>query len=130
MEPPNTGVPYGRFGHAIEPLGDLNADGFNGMCSHAHLSSSTSVGDCVLFVNVDVAISAPFGEGRSGTLYIYLGSSQGIVRSPAQEIVGSNLHLLSNVLTNLTSFGASLSASTDIDGNGYKGVCMCKGVYY
>jgi hypothetical protein len=101
LEPPNTGVPYGRFGHAIEPLGDLNADGFN-----------------------DVAISAPFGEGRSGTLYIYLGSSQGIVRSPAQEIVGSNLHLLSNVLANLTSFGASLSASTDIDGNGYKDLAI------
>ena len=30
LEPPNGGVAYGRFGHAIEPLGDLNNDGFQG----------------------------------------------------------------------------------------------------
>ena len=30
LEPPNGGVAYGRFGHAVEPLGDLNNDGFQG----------------------------------------------------------------------------------------------------
>ena len=30
LDPPNGGVAYGRFGHAVEPLGDLNADGFQG----------------------------------------------------------------------------------------------------
>ena len=27
---PGGGVAYSRFGHAIAPLGDLDADGFNG----------------------------------------------------------------------------------------------------
>nr|WEL12721.1 integrin alpha V [Halisarca dujardinii] len=95
LEPPNSGAAYGRFGHAIEAMGDLNADGFN-----------------------DVAISAPFGEGQSGTVYIYLGSQQGMMRTPSQTILGSSLHLMPGLLTNLTSFGSSLSAG-DIDGNGY-----------
>nr|WEL12720.1 integrin alpha 5 [Halisarca dujardinii] len=100
LEPPNGGVAYGRFGHAIKAMGDLNADGFN-----------------------DVAISAPFGEGQSGTVYIYLGSQQGMMRTPSQTIVGSSLHLMPGLLTNLTSFGSSLSVG-DIDGNGYSDLAI------
>ena len=78
---------------------------------------------CFHLLYTDVAISAPFGEGQPGTVFIYVGSLQGIVRTPAQTIVGSQLNLMSGILANLTSFGASLSGTTDIDGNGYNGEC-------
>ena len=73
---------------------------------------------------IDVAISAPFGNDPlvSGTVYIYRGSLQGMIRQPSQTIVGSNLNLLSDKLAHLTSFGAYLSGSTDIDGNTYNGI--------
>ena len=69
----------------------------------------------------DVAISAPFGQGLSGTVYIYRGSRQGIITTPAQTLVGSELNLLPSAVSGLTSFGAYLSGSTDIDGNQYNG---------
>ena len=70
---------------------------------------------------LDVAISAPFGQGLSGTVYIYRGSRQGIVMTPAQTLVGSELNLMPSTLAGLTSFGAYLSGGTDIDGNQYNG---------
>ena len=72
-------------------------------------------------IPADVAISAPFGQGLSGTVYIYRGSRQGIVTTPAQTLVGSELNLVPSAVSGLTSFGAYLSASTDIDGNQYNG---------
>ena len=70
---------------------------------------------------LDVAISAPFGQDLSGTVYIYRGSRQGIITTPAQTLVGSELNLLPSAVSGLTSFGAYLSGSTDIDGNQYNG---------
>ena len=70
---------------------------------------------------VDVAISAPFGQGLSGTVYIYRGSRQGIITTPAQTLVGSELNLMPSAVEGLTSFGAFLSGTTDIDGNQYNG---------
>ena len=75
-------------------------------------------------IPADVAISAPFGQGLSGTVYIYRGSRQGIVTTPAQTLVGSELNLVPSAVSGLTSFGAYLSASTDIDGNQYNGEDM------
>lgn len=49
----------GRFGFALTNLGDLNKDGFE-----------------------DIAIGAPY-EGK-GTVYIYLGSKNGIKKTPSQ----------------------------------------------
>ena len=69
----------------------------------------------------DVAISAPFGQGLSGTVYIYRGSRQGIITTPAQTLVGSELNLMPSAVEGLTSFGAFLSGTTDIDGNQYNG---------
>lgn len=48
-----------RFGFALTNLGDLNKDGYE-----------------------DIAIGAPY-EGK-GTVYIYLGSKNGIIKTPSQ----------------------------------------------
>ncbi|KAG5310141.1 ITA1 protein, partial [Acromyrmex insinuator] len=49
-----------RFGFALTNLGDLNKDGYE-----------------------DIAVGAPY-EGK-GTVYIYLGSKNGIIKTPSQE---------------------------------------------
>ena len=77
-------------------------------------------------IPADVAISAPFGQGLSGTVYIYRGSLQGIVTTPAQTLTPQNLNLEPSAVSGLTSFGAYLSGTTDIDGNQYNGGDICK----
>lgn len=88
-------VPFGRFGHAIVLLGDINKDGFN-----------------------DVAISAPFGrEDRSlGTIYIHLGSQGGLAREASQVIVASDV---SHRQPTPIAFGAAMAGAFDADENGY-----------
>jgi integrin alpha 8 len=92
---------YSRFGHAMVSLGDISGDGFD-----------------------DVAISAPFGEGR-GTVYIYhsSASSQLLTPTPQQVITPSTLNLISNVMSRFMSFGTSL-ASFDVDGNGFNDLAI------
>lgn len=51
-----------RFGFALTNLGDLNKDGYE-----------------------DIAVGAPY-EGK-GTVYIYLGSKNGIKQTPSQVII-------------------------------------------
>ncbi|XP_020290925.1 integrin alpha-PS1 isoform X2 [Pseudomyrmex gracilis] len=77
-----------RFGFALTNLGDLNKDGFE-----------------------DIAIGAPY-EGK-GTVYIYLGSKNGIIKTPSQIIHADD------VPTPLKTFGYSLSGGLDMDHNGY-----------
>ncbi|XP_065914801.1 integrin alpha-V-like [Dysidea avara] len=93
-------IPYGRFGHAIVRLGDINGDDLE-----------------------DIAISAPFGEG-SGTVYIYIGrlGNQRIQCTPSQEIIGSRLNAVG--LSNLKSFGYSLASEVDVDVNGYNDLAV------
>jgi len=55
------GPPESRFGFALASLGDLNHDGFE-----------------------DLAVGAPYDDGGHGSVYIYLGSDEGIVREPSQ----------------------------------------------
>ena len=84
-----------------------------------------------LCVHSDLVVSAPFadrGSTEPGTVYVYLGSEDGVRTEPAQVIRGSQLNLMSSELVNLRSFGAALSGSTDIDGNTYNGGCVCWGV--
>ncbi|KAG8283961.1 integrin [Homalodisca vitripennis] len=61
-----TGKSESRFGFAIANLGDLNKDGFE-----------------------DVAIGAPY-EGN-GTVYIYLGSKDGLILEPSQVLSSRRL---------------------------------------
>jgi hypothetical protein len=87
-------IPFGRFGHAISLLGDINKDGFN-----------------------DVAISAPFNgkDHSSGKIYIYLGSPH-LVKYASQVISASDVtHRRSAPL----AFGAALVGAFDANGDGY-----------
>ncbi|XP_033927543.1 integrin alpha-7 isoform X2 [Melopsittacus undulatus] len=74
------------FGIALSAAGDLNHDGFE-----------------------DLAVGAPF-DG-AGKVYIYHGSSLGIVATPAQVLDGEAV--------GVTTFGYSLSGGLDVDGNLY-----------
>ena len=63
-------------------------------------------------------VGAPF-EGR-GAIYIYRGSSVGINPEYSQRIAASDLQSAPTLQSRpLTSFGYSLSAGMDVDGNGY-----------
>ncbi|XP_033229880.1 integrin alpha-PS1 isoform X2 [Belonocnema kinseyi] len=77
-----------RFGFAIANLGDINKDGYE-----------------------DVAIGAPY-EGK-GTVYIYLGSKNGLIIKPSQIIHSEDTPVP------LRTFGYSLSGGIDMDQNGY-----------
>lgn len=80
------GSPNSMFGISLAVLGDLNQDGFP-----------------------DIAVGAPFdGDGK---VFIYHGSSLGVVTKPSQVLEGEAV--------SLKSFGYSLSGGLDMDGNHY-----------
>ncbi|XP_056653948.1 integrin alpha-7 isoform X1 [Monodelphis domestica] len=80
------GSPGSMFGVSVVNLGDLNQDGFP-----------------------DIAVGAPFdGQGK---VFIYHGSSLGVVPKPAQVLEGEAV--------GIQSFGYSLSGALDVDGNAY-----------
>ncbi|XP_055325805.1 integrin alpha-PS3-like, partial [Sitodiplosis mosellana] len=77
------------FGAALMKVGDINQDGYN-----------------------DLIVSAPF-EGN-GAIYIYHGSTDGLLDKPAQKI-----HAPSNDVKLDQMFGYGLSKGVDLDGNNY-----------
>ncbi|XP_006859454.1 PREDICTED: integrin alpha-7 isoform X2 [Chrysochloris asiatica] len=80
------GSPDSMFGISVAVLGDLNQDGFP-----------------------DIAVGAPFdGDGK---VFIYHGSSLGVVLKPSQVLEGEAV--------GIKSFGYSLSGGLDVDGNHY-----------
>ncbi|XP_049739424.1 integrin alpha-7 isoform X1 [Elephas maximus indicus] len=80
------GSPDSMFGVSVAILGDLNQDGFP-----------------------DIAVGAPFdGDGK---VFIYHGSSLGVVLTPSQVLEGEAV--------GIKSFGYSLSGGLDMDGNHY-----------
>ncbi|XP_054383250.1 integrin alpha-7 isoform X4 [Pongo abelii] len=80
------GSPDSMFGISLAVLGDLNQDGFP-----------------------DIAVGAPFdGDGK---VFIYHGSSLGVVAKPSQVLEGEAV--------GIKSFGYSLSGGLDMDGNQY-----------
>ncbi|XP_003790544.1 integrin alpha-7 isoform X1 [Otolemur garnettii] len=80
------GSPDSMFGISLAVLGDLNQDGFT-----------------------DIAVGAPFdGDGK---VFIYHGSSLGVVTKPSQVLEGEAV--------GIRSFGYSLSGGLDVDGNHY-----------
>ncbi|XP_047642795.1 integrin alpha-7 isoform X1 [Phacochoerus africanus] len=80
------GSPDSMFGISLAVVGDLNQDGFP-----------------------DIAVGAPFdGDGK---VFIYHGSSLGVVAKPSQVLEGEAV--------GIKSFGYSLSGGLDVDGNHY-----------
>ncbi|XP_032730268.1 integrin alpha-7 isoform X4 [Lontra canadensis] len=80
------GSPDSMFGISLAVLGDINQDGF-----------------------ADIAVGAPFdGDGK---VFIYHGSSLGVVVKPSQVLEGEAV--------GVKSFGYSLSGGLDVDGNHY-----------
>ena len=69
-------------------------------------------------------MSAPYGEGRPGTVFIYSGQNGSPIPVLSQTIVGSDLNLKESLLGGLTSFGAFIEGNTDIDGNCHNGGCL------
>lgn len=87
-----TGKLESRFGLALANIGDINKD----LCE-------------------DIAIGAPY-EG-DGVVYIYLGSKEGLTKTPSQIIKASDLGLKPNKAVN--TFGSFLTGGIDVDGNDY-----------
>lgn len=85
-----------RFGTSIANCGDLNKDGYQ-----------------------DIAVGAPYdGPENRGAIHIFMGKKFGLSDEPDQIIYAENIR---NGLEskNLKSFGFSLSAGLDMDGNQY-----------
>lgn len=59
-----TGPRESRFGLALSTAGDLNRDGYD-----------------------DLAVGAPYSLEGTGSVYIYLGSKDGIIREPSQVLL-------------------------------------------
>ncbi|KAH1009329.1 hypothetical protein HUJ04_001698 [Dendroctonus ponderosae] len=84
-----------RFGHSVAYLGDMNQDGFH-----------------------DFAVGAPYdGEFNRGAVYIYYGSSKGVLEKFGQVIYAEDLNTRSGIPVN--TFGFSVTGGLDMDGNDY-----------
>merc|ERR1719295_1427639 len=89
-----------RFGMSIASLGNINLDGM----------TAESPGGFQ-----DFAVGAPYdGPDQRGSVYIFLGSRDGVMKKPSQVIFASDLNNL-----NLKTFGWSLSGGMDMDDNKY-----------
>ncbi|XP_013781408.1 integrin alpha-PS1-like [Limulus polyphemus] len=89
-----TGKPESRFGFAVASAGDLNKDGFT-----------------------DLAVGAPYEN--NGVVYIYLGSTGGLITEPSQVIQASDFPKQALSRTSFATFGYSISGGLDLDQNGY-----------
>jgi MYXO-CTERM domain-containing protein len=90
-------VAYDAFGTAVSGAGDLDGDGYDdvivGAPSHAH------------------------GKSDPGSVYVYSGSSSGIISSSETEFSASDG-------ASGQSFGVSVSAAGDVNGDGYDDVIV------
>lgn len=87
-----TGKLESRFGLALANLGDINKDDAE-----------------------DIAIGAPYEN--DGVVYIYLGSKDGLSKTPSQVIRAADLGLKPN--RKINTFGSFLTGGLDLDGNDY-----------
>ncbi|XP_055623803.1 integrin alpha-PS3-like [Toxorhynchites rutilus septentrionalis] len=87
----------GRFGTSLAKIGDINMDGYN-----------------------DIAIGAPFEE--NGAVYIYHGSSGGLLTKPSQRLIPPENGLIDP--STQPMFGHAISRGNDIDNNGYNDLAI------
>ncbi|XP_050304300.1 integrin alpha-PS2 isoform X2 [Anthonomus grandis grandis] len=84
-----------RFGLSLAYLGDMNQDGYE-----------------------DFAVGAPYdGEFNRGAVYIFYGSSKGVLEKYGQVIYAEDMHTRSGLPIN--TFGFSITGGMDMDGNEY-----------
>lgn len=69
--------------------------------------------------SIDIAVGAPFAG--NGSVFVYLGSKQGLRDEPSQQL-DSPSQLLSKYGTHM--FGHGLSRGSDIDGNGFNDLAI------
>ncbi|PAV85584.1 hypothetical protein WR25_24965 isoform E [Diploscapter pachys] len=87
---------WGRFGWSVAATGDLNKDGFN-----------------------DFIVGAPYaGENKDGAVYVIHGSKEGVRDKPTQKIEASK------VAPGTKTFGFSVAAGVDVDGNGLPDIAV------
>ncbi|XP_060113436.1 integrin alpha-6 isoform X1 [Heteronotia binoei] len=85
------GTKNSMFGIAVESIGDVNQDGFP-----------------------DIAVGAPYDE--EGKVFIYHGSSNGIMTKPAQILEGKG--------NDIMVFGYSIAGNMDLDRNSYPDIAV------
>lgn len=87
--------PKGRFGTALQIVGDINGDGLS-----------------------DLLVTAPYQNERSGVVYLYTGDKEtGLKNEPLYTISGKELGAGSEI-------GCSVSRALDIDGNNISDIAV------
>ncbi|WP_138484202.1 FG-GAP-like repeat-containing protein [Dyadobacter bucti] len=93
--------PGAEFGHAVASAGDINGDGYS-----------------------DLIIGAPYYHTQpnvnAGGVFIYNGSSSGIVHTPATTLPGKHA---------LSRFGFSVSSAGDYNGDGFSDILVGSNTY-
>ncbi|XP_065213912.1 integrin alpha-PS2-like [Planococcus citri] len=95
-----------RFGSALASLGDINKDGYEDIAVSAPYQGSDKYNTCASATRT------------TGAVYIYLGSENGLSKTPSQVIKASDVAHLRNT-SQLSAFGHSLSGGLDLDKNQY-----------
>lgn len=82
------GAKDSMFGQAVESIGDINQDSYEGnLAVTLQLICVFSISCCQVnwfLSHAEIAIGAPHDDGGVGKVYIYHGSEHGIKVSPAQ----------------------------------------------
>jgi hypothetical protein len=89
-----------RFGNSVSSAGDVNGDGF----------------DDVIIAAEDYKVNFGMsGEPKSGSVFLYYGSAEGLLETPAWQILAETPEI---------TLGHAVSSAGDINGDGYDDVIV------